>query len=62
MYVSKVFKCNCGSNDFSSNGNTCSDDYMVEDDELTCIKCGNIFTVFCDDGVCSMWRFSNVQK
>lgn len=57
IYVSEVFKCRCNNNKFHSNGETCCDDYMVEDDELTCLKCDTIFTVSCDDGVCHIWSY-----
>ena len=59
IYTSNILKCWCNNNKFHSNGETCCDKYMVEGDELTCLKCGNIFTVFCDDGICSLYRYSN---
>lgn len=61
IYTSEVFKCHCNSSKFHSNGATCCDDYMVEDDELTCLQCGEIFVVHCDDGFCELlyWKDKN---
>jgi hypothetical protein len=54
IYISKIFNCRCGNNTFTSSGFTISDKYMVEDDELTCNECGDLYTVYCDDGSCSL--------
>lgn len=58
IYRSRAFKCRCNNNTFTSSGETSSDEYMVEDDELTCTKCGNVYVVYCDDGACCLYRWS----
>lgn len=58
IYRSSAFSCECNNKTFTSSGETSSDDYMVEDDELTCTKCGIVYVVACDDGYCELYTWS----